>query len=116
MRGRSTLCAGLVLLAAGCGDPHGYRSQPSEQDARLIDAKEALLKSKLKVPDSARFKDVFVSAAGGAREVCGRIDALNSFGGRTGYQRFIMGDAANVLESDYGSAEMDQSWGRYCER
>ena len=107
--------AAVILLLAACGDPHGYRSRPSEIDAQMIEAKEAQLRSKLKVPDSARFKDVFVSQLGGTREVCGRIDAMNSFGARTGYQRFIMGGAENVLESDYGSELMDESWGRYCE-
>lgn len=102
-------------MACG-GNEEGFRSKPSPQEARLIVAKEELLKSRLKVPQSARFRDVFVSAIGGVQEVCGRIDALNSFGARTGYQRFIMGDAENILESDYGSAELDRQWRQYCER
>lgn len=88
----------------------------SPEDARLIAQTESLLRSKLKSPDTARFKKVFVSHSGGVIEVCGQVDALNAFGAYTGYQRFIMGDAVNLLESDYGPEKMDQEWGRYCAR
>ncbi|MDR3416582.1 MAG: hypothetical protein P4L83_10380 [Nevskia sp.] len=104
-----------ALLVAACSKEHG-RPTPTPQDAQLIAQQEERLKAALKVPDSAKFKDVFVSQVSGDKEVCGRLDALNSFGARTGYQRFIMGDAANVLESDYGSAKMNESWKQYCER
>lgn len=111
-RWASSLIAVALLLLAACNPE--YSGTPTQAEIGLIQGTEAALRSKLKDPNGARFRRVFVSRSGGAIEVCGEVDALNSFGAYSGYQRFIMGEAINLLESDFGSKEMDRNWGTYC--
>lgn len=48
------------------------------------------IKSDLKDPDSAKFRNVFISMYKGKPTLCGELNAKNSFGAYTGYKRFLM--------------------------
>jgi len=72
------------------------------------------ISSRLKDPDSAQFKDVFASKSSGSPVVCGYVNAKNSFGGYSGYQRFISAGSIQVVESDMAEGEIDKTWQRLC--
>ena len=69
------------------------------------------VKRRLKDPESAQFQNAFVSTSS---VVCGEVNAKNSFGGYSGFKRFISGANLQVLESDMGSGEMDMAWQKLC--
>lgn len=57
----------------------------------IANARQAVL-YQLKDPDSARFRDEFSMAKTHTRAVCGQVNSKNSFGGYTGFHRFIVGN------------------------
>lgn len=72
------------------------------------------IKTKLKDPDSAQFRDVEFYD-GVAPVTCGLVNAKNSFGGYSGFERFIAGgDIITVLESEMAAGEMDKLWPQVC--
>lgn len=73
------------------------------------------VKEKLKDPDSAKFKNLFFSR--GADNVpctCGEVNAKNSFGGFTGFQRFISGGSSDLTFFEAEVADFDAAWDRLC--
>jgi len=71
------------------------------------------IKGRLKDPTSAEFRNVFVSSS---YAVCGEVNAKNSFGGYSGYVRFISGSDMQVVETDMAAGEMDKTWPQICKR
>ncbi|MET3761694.1 hypothetical protein [Sphingomonas sp. UYEF23] len=65
---------------------------------------EMNLKAGLKDAESATFRNEFVSGlASGAQMLCGEVNSRNSFGGYTGFKRFIASpnsDAPNMIEGE----------------
>jgi len=76
------LCS--VLWLAGCDKGPGKASTESSEDRLIRMAKEAVTKN-LKDPSSADFRNVRWVSGG---DVCGEVNAKNSFGGYAGFQRF----------------------------
>lgn len=76
---------------------------------------EGSVRANLKDPDSADFRSEFVSKlSNGALVLCGEVNAKNSFGGFTGFKRFIAGANASapVLVEDESTGlgeEMDRT-------
>lgn len=101
------------VLVAGCGN-----SEPSQatKEASYIALNQDLIKGRLKDPSSAEFRNAFVSSAIGAPVVCGEVNAKNSFGGYTGFQRFVSGGSIQVVETDMAVGEMDKTWSQVCGR
>lgn len=115
---------GVALMLTACGN-NSQDSGTSSSDAtddRYDEAKQIAwnergkeaIKTKLKDPESAQFRNVqFYS--GLAPVTCGEVNAKNSFGGYSGYERFIAGgDVINVLESEMPPGEMDEAWKKIC--
>ena len=78
----------------------------STEDPSHATAKQAVLQQ-LKDPDSAQFRDVFTSPVlnkdGAPLAICGEVNAKNSYGGYTGFQKFYYlpgGQATIVSDSD----------------
>lgn len=67
----------------------------------------------MKDPGSAEFCNTFVSNAIGAPVVCSEVNAKNSFGGYTGFQRFVSGGSIQVVETDMAAGEMDKTWAKF---
>ena len=88
-------------------------SSSPTQNMSYILVEQDKIKSRLKDPDSAEFRNVFVSSK---YAVCGEVNAKNSFGGYTGFVRFISGGDMQVVESDMAAGEMDKSWPQICMR
>ena len=74
------------------------------------------VKEKLRDPDSAKFKNVFFHRGrGNIPATCGYVNARNSFGGYTGFERFVSAGAPErtVLESEM--ADFWNIWSWMCE-
>jgi len=69
--------------------PPPPRTYPSAATPEEIEAATALVRERLKDPESARIRNVRVMKDGGAL-VCGEVNARNSFGGYTGYGHFVI--------------------------
>ncbi|WP_125834597.1 hypothetical protein [Pseudomonas sp. o96-267] len=72
------------------------------------------VRKRLKDPESASFSDLFIGQSG---VPCGSVNSKNSFGGYTGYQRFLAsGGGLAVLESDMSPEEFEKTWQQLCRR
>lgn len=70
------------------------------------------VRKRLKDPDSAQFRGLFVSRAG---LPCGEVNSKNGFGGYTGYKRFVAsGGGLAVIESDMTPEEFEKTWAEVC--
>jgi ribosomal protein L37E len=72
------------------------------------------VKKRLKDPDSAEFKDVFANVGENISVACGYVNSKNSFGGYTGYQRFI---SNGLSEGTFLENEMEDVyavWNKLC--
>lgn len=74
------------------------------------------IKLRLKDPESANFRNVHFYSGGGIPVTCGEVNSKNSFGGYTGFERFIAaGTQLAVVESDMASSrELDEVWAKFC--
>jgi len=79
----------LIVTLCACGESPERRAIKVGEDGVL---------NALKDPDSAKFKDVYVMPQIGKDAgtedsdytVCGHVNSKNSFGGYTGYTRFVI--------------------------
>lgn len=84
--------------------------EPNEYDLRRIGEKNVL--ARLKDPDSAKFGGQFVGSAG---IPCGEVNSKNSFGGYTGFQRYMASGGGLVfIESDMAADEFQKAWMKLC--
>ncbi|PND34823.1 hypothetical protein C1I89_10260 [Achromobacter pulmonis] len=87
-------------LAAGPTDINEIRRQSMAKDFVL---------ATLKDPDSAKFRN--------QKSFCGEVNSKNSFGGYTGFKRFIAaGKDLVVFEGDKSLARgaFQEAWGEFC--
>lgn len=106
----------------------GYLSEHGSNNTSRADTREdkisswiwkskETIKNKLKDSNSAKFRNVFFCQSRDNKPmVCGEVNAKNSFGAYSGYEKFIAaGDVMAVLESDFTSyGEFAESWDRFC--
>lgn len=130
---RHALITGLGSLAIFAAAVVYLGNSPTRQQAQLLqqvaEAQQAAsaewlregsfiaqaqkgLASTLRDPDSASFRSVRISRAGGAPVVCGEFNARNAFGAMAGYQRWIGGSLGIYTEE--ASADFAAAWARYC--
>lgn len=102
------VCAILLVGACGTRTPDVPVSDdetpaPHKEIETKVEG-ESNLKRGLKDGDSATFRDEFVSELeGGAQMLCGEVNSKNSFGGYTGFKRFIASpnpEAPNMVEGE----------------
>ena len=84
----------------------------SDLDRRAIDTQveaEANLTADIKDPDSAKFRNEYVSQlSGGNLMLCGEVNSKNGFGAYTGFKRFVASpnpDAPNLIEGETLAAD-----------
>lgn len=77
----------------------GNDLMPADDEAAFAHAK-AVVASKLKDPDSARFSGLRVNSYLGGRYVCGLVNAKNSYGGYVGNTPFVSGYLEAFLSSE----------------
>jgi len=113
---------GLVFVIFMVQCSSGGRSSSSNQ-ARPADSAEMReikmhrvardnVNARLKDSDSAQFRNQFIGKAG---TPCGEVNAKNSFGGYTGYKRFVAsGGGLAVLEDDMAPDQFEETWRQLC--
>lgn len=123
----------VTLILAGCGNqdetaatsvtndtaasaPSGGSGgkYPSDKQYAWIDIGKEAIKSQLKDPDSAKFRNVAFYSGGGIPIACGEVNAKNGFGGYGGFERFVAaGDQLAFLESQVSDG-IGPVWDKYC--
>lgn len=100
-----------LLLAISVVNPSGALATETERTATervqktsevemIVKAKKAVL-ARLKDPDSAQFKDVRYGDSEATGPVAyGFVNSKNSFGGYTGFQRFISNGRTVLLDEE----------------
>lgn len=83
----------------------------------IVKSRDAI-RSRLRDPDSADFRNERFYSGGAAPVVCGEVNSKNGFGGYSGFQRFIAaGDFPNLafLASDFARGDsIDNVWVKLC--
>jgi hypothetical protein len=98
----------LLLLPSAFAAPK-HKAQPTPKPDPIAQARERV-KEMLKDPDSAKFRTEFVGKDGA---VCGFVNAKNSYGGYSGFERYVV-SADSVLLDGGESWKMDSRWSDYC--
>lgn len=110
---------GFVVLLAVIGSGN-KPEQPSRAAAKpvseydIIRAGQRAVENKLKDSDSAKFSSQFVGKSG---VPCGSVNAKNSFGGYTGYMRYMAsGGGIVIIEGEVDQDTFEGAWDRVCAR
>ncbi|MFW1796309.1 hypothetical protein ACG9Y4_11505 [Acinetobacter guillouiae] len=103
-----TLLIFLLIWIFASGDDDKKPSEADLEFNRMIVSQESV-KKLLKDPDSAKFKNM--------RGLCGEVNSKNSFGGYTGFRKFIGSPDLTIIEGE--NPEIDQVtfndiWIRFC--
>lgn len=110
---RFAIATGAALLA-GCSGPSPEISREAENFA-MIAAAQDIVRSRLKDPDSAQFQNDRISTFAGKSVACGEVNANNSFGGKTGFKRYIaQSESVVVTEEDMTAADFADAWAKIC--
>jgi hypothetical protein len=88
-------------------EPAASADEPWRQEVWINRTKDAV-RSKLRDPDSAKFRNLTFHRFQGAPIVCGEVNSKNGFGGMTGYQGFI--GAADVVGPFLEEQMEDGEW------
>lgn len=80
--------------------------------AETIVAAQRAVRSSLKDPDSAEFKDVYANYTEKFDVVaCGQVNSKNSYGGYTGFKRFVSSGKSVIIE---GRDDLAAAWKDAC--
>lgn len=105
MRTLITTAAVTLLAAPALAASATSAKVPDSAKVALV---RAFVANSLKDPESARFRGVKVKW----ENVCGEVNAKNSYGGYVGYRRFYAIDSVDVhMEGDRFS---EDQWDRFC--
>lgn len=83
--------------------------QKRYNNMNVISASNSGVKSVLKDPESANFKNQSVGRDG---YVCGQVNAKNSFGAYSGFKKYLSKNGMTVI--DDGGSEFLKLWGEIC--
>lgn len=89
-----------------------YNHTKEELAVMNIDYVEKSLRATLKDGDSAKFKNVTYVKNKNGSAVCGYVNAKNSFGGYTGYKKFVGAGKAVFLENQV--KDFHNVWNKLC--
>jgi hypothetical protein len=100
-------------MLASCSQPQGTTL---ESDDSIIQAGREAVRATLKDPDSAQFRNEVVGEHDGMAVACGEVNAANSYGGKVGYQRYVVENRASVLfEQSSDPLIFETAWVRICD-
>lgn len=99
----------LCLFFIGCGKSE--QEKLNEERKKLDLQAQNIVRGTLKDGDSAKFRNQW--------ELCGEVNAKNSFGAYTGFQRYIMTKEKIYFENEYNSDQrsieaFNQLWDSDC--
>jgi hypothetical protein len=106
-------CTTLALFVAACDEPSPADKQRMDDHNYILDNQDRL-KNRLKDPESAQFRNVFISSISGKRVVCGEVNARNSYGGLMGFERFVAAPVIQVTESSMEAYDFAVTWEKFC--
>jgi len=84
----------LVLCLAGLS---AAACNKDSTQIKAAEAAKAAVTAVLKDPDSAQFRNIVILESG---TVCGEVNAKNSFGGYTGFDKFYYLEGEDLLDPD----------------
>lgn len=89
-------------------------SDPTKQKSWILVSQDGV-RSKLKDPGSAEFKESFFVMWKNTPVVCGQVNSKNSMGGYGGFQRFVASGASiSYLEEEV--ADFHNVWNEMCQK
>ncbi|GEM_PF-7133550 len=84
------------------------------QQAVWIEQGKDAVKTRLKAPSSAEFRNVFFSQKSGTPVTCGEVNSKNSLGGYAGYKAFVSdGGSRTFLADDVDN--FAEVWSELCQ-
>lgn len=104
----------LAIFLNGCSE-NKSDANTNDSNLRMEFLGETLVKSKLKDPDSATFRNQIIGREGNP---CGEVNSKNGFGGFTGYKRYIVASKDLIVfeGENIESSEFEESWKIICAR
>lgn len=110
----------ILLIAfystmANSGSEDSYNKTKDSKKIAWMDKGKAAAKAKLKDPNSAEFRNVyFHRGSDGIPMTCGEVNSRNSFGGYSGYQKFVSGGKPDLTFLEEQVADFNVIWARFC--
>ena len=111
-------CATLLIVAFGAqaAQKDYYKTTDDGKKIAWMSKGREAVKTKLKDPDSAKFKGVyFFRGEDGVPMTCGAVNSKNSFGGYGGFQRFVSAGRPNLTFLEEQVKGFDGVWQKFCE-
>ena len=117
MKLSSTLILFFVLFSTAiyAGQEDAYNKTTDAKKIGWMDRGMASVKQKLKDPKSVQFRNVyFHRGASGTPVTCGEVNSKNSFGGYSGYQRFVSAGKPELTFLQEQVSDFTQVWNTLC--
>lgn len=92
------------------------------QDAKnkeftLIGIGKNAVRSRLKDPKSAEFKNIYVFVGkNNVPVICGQVNSKNSFGAYVGFQRFVTAGSSELTFLQSDADDFDSVWNKFCKK
>lgn len=94
-------------------DQNNAQQTSSNQDVWNAKGQEAI-RRKLKDPGSAQFRNVRFSQTSGVPVTCGEVNSKNSYGGYSGFQRFVASGEGNLAFLETQVSDFSNVWKQMC--
>jgi len=102
---------------ASAVDPNNLRTHKESTKFGWVYDSEIAVKSIMKDPKSAQFRDVYISYPNinpKSAFVCGEVNAKNSFGAYDGFERFVSQPSINLVMMKKSTKDFYKYWNKYC--
>ena len=106
----------LVLFAYAWRVPSTSSAPRPLDRVRAMAAGEAVARASVSDPESARFRNGFVSEKWKVPTTCGEINYRRATGGYAGFQRFVAAGPVALLEEEMSGEQFRRLWSVMCER
>lgn len=103
----------LLLIVVACASVSPIAVRAAENDAGWIAYNKDLLKKRLRHPELAEFRGLYLSRKGGVPALCGELNARNSDGSESGFQRFLGAGSMGVFFPDEVD-DFEALWRTFC--
>jgi hypothetical protein len=139
--GLAAICIGIIVLVAiasskGSGTNERPAAKPTRSNesavktepkpespyadagkqAAWISNGQQSIKTQLKDPESATFRNVHFYSGGGTPVVCGEVNARNGFGGYTGFERFVAAGTVIAAVESQVEGGLGPVWDKFCKK
>lgn len=112
----------LIDTASNDRKPSGLKfNMPSNaeqvkrtNEALLIEQTKDRVRNQLKDPKSAEFRNMRFVTHQGTPAACGEVNSKNSYGGMSGFQRFVA-SGGNIVLLEEQAADFDNVWNELCQ-